>query len=245
MHQKTSLSEFIEGLSWYWYQKSRALSGIESLTADNFQSGARTLYGEYFLYLVSAIDIVKDFDHSFPSHLCSSLDYFGAGGKNNYEYLRALRHTIIHRGGDITSTGARTADGPQPICPAVLWSNEKPYSRIVPFMNLYIWLCETYIGQTIDAFLNEKGVWCTRKIAIDGFERATKLVANLEHMPPQLKPATIKQLEQNYGCEDIWNENISALRKGLNSEKFSKEEITEMVLHANQAWIITCSFPEA
>ncbi|PMU43108.1 hypothetical protein C1Y12_02765 [Pseudomonas sp. FW305-47B] len=113
--------ELLDGLDWYWSRKVEAYRGFESMGASTFSANARRYYGEYFLYIVSAVELLCDFDASFNDCIETTLDgYGGHSGKNNFQYLRLLRHAMIHRGADLTSAGVEVNGIICPLAPPTL-----------------------------------------------------------------------------------------------------------------------------
>ncbi|AZE70479.1 hypothetical protein C4K00_0217 [Pseudomonas synxantha] len=153
--------ELLDGLDWYWSRKVEAYRGFESLDAASFSVNARRYYGEYFLYLVSAMDLLGDFDESFKTYIKTVLEgYGGQSGKNNFQYIRHLRHSMIHQGADITSAGVTVNGIICPLSPPVLtavWG--ETFVRFSPFVTVLVFFCEAKIGPAIEEFMDRKQLW--------------------------------------------------------------------------------------
>ncbi|OWP71123.1 hypothetical protein [Pseudomonas sp. K2I15] len=214
--------ELLDGLDWYWARKVEAHRGYESLDAASFNGNARRYYGEYFLYLVSAIELLSDFDKSFNDCIETALDgYGGQSGKNNFQYLRLLRHAMIHRGADITSAGVKVNGTICPLAPPTLTAmGGKSFMRFSPFLTVVIFFCEAKIGPAIDDFMERKSLW-NRDPAVS-LAVALDMLRNMEHA----SAATKHQLEQMMNDQaklgalpfSTFQELRISLKSGMSSE---------------------------
>ncbi|WP_458376192.1 hypothetical protein [Pseudomonas pergaminensis] len=214
--------ELLDGLDWYWSRKVEAYRGFESLDAESFSGNARRYYGEYFLYLVSAIELLSDFEDSFNDCIETVLDgYGGHSGKNNFQYLRLLRHAMIHRGADITSAGVEVNGIICPLAPPTLTARGgKSFMRFSPFLTVVIFFCEAKIGPAIEDFMDRKSFW-DRDPAVS-LAVALEMLRNMEHA----SAATKHQLEQMMNDQaklgalpfNTFQELRASLKSGMSSE---------------------------
>lgn len=230
-------SDLIEGLDWYWSRKNDARDAIVELKKDNL-SLARRLYGEYFIYLVSALEVVNDFAGGFDEQVRKALEKYGHTGHNNYEYLRLLRHCVIHRGEDLVYSGAPTEASFNPIAPKQLHTKngKKVFFRFSPYLNGIIFICELELGVLIDSYLGEAGVWSVEALSREAERRAKQLIVELEHMPCELKPMAIDAALSELRSKRPWEATIPVIRTKLTEAFTEKAEVDSFITLSEANW---------
>lgn len=102
-------SELRAALEWYFESKNLALKnalGFRCPLSPEQQKELRQYYSEYFVALVSATKLLcessYEFSTRFKDQLNAALSFEAfPNGKGNYDYIRELRNSIVHRGLDI------------------------------------------------------------------------------------------------------------------------------------------------
>lgn len=227
--------ELLDGLDWYWSRKVEAYRGFASLNASNFAANARQYYGEYFLYLVSAIEILNDFDNSFNDYMVATLDgYGGHSGTNNFQYLRLLRHAMIHRGANLTSVGVDVNGTTCPLAPPILTARGgKSFSRFSPFLTVIIFFCEAKIGPAIEGFMTRKHLW--DRDPAKSLEVALQMVRSMEHCSEKNKKHIEKIMNEQAANGGLPFNTFQELRDSLKSG-VSTENDVQGLLSESEAW---------
>lgn len=228
--------ELLDGLDWYWSRKMEAYRGFESLNPSNFTANARQYFGEYFLYLVSAVEILIDFDNSFNDYMTATLEgYGGHSGTNNFQYLRLLRHAMIHRGADLTSAGVDVNGTICPLAPPMLTARGgKSFSRFSPFLTVIIFFCEAKIGPAIEDFLARKNLW-DRSPALS-LEVALQVVRSMEHCSEQNKQFIEQAMNEQAANGGLPFNTYKDLRTSLKSGISTEDDLVNMLNESNAWW---------
>jgi hypothetical protein len=227
--------ELLDGLDWYWSRKVEAYRGIESISAATFSIDARRYYGEYFLYLVSAIELVSDFDDSFNDCIRTALEGLGGhSGRNNFQYIRLLRHAMIHRGADLTSNGVEVNGIICPLSPPVLTTvRGDAFDRFSPFLIVLVLFCEAKIGPTIEEFMSRKHLW--NRDPATSLEIALNMLRAMEHASSAAKLQMEQMLRDQARIGALPFNTFETLRTSLRLGASSDVDLDGLLSEA-QAW---------
>ncbi|MFP8966126.1 hypothetical protein ACKC9G_06085 [Pokkaliibacter sp. CJK22405] len=119
-------SEMLSAVKWYFELKNLSLRNAITLryplSVEN-KKNLRQYYSQYFAGLLSATELFLESNYPNNTHfrdlLYKNLSFENfPDGKNNYNYLRELRNSIIHRGLDISSAADINNDFPLIISPS-------------------------------------------------------------------------------------------------------------------------------
>lgn len=161
-------SELRSSLEWYFESKNLALQnalGFQYPLSPKQQKELRQYYSEYFVALVSATELLLEqsyeFSNRFKEQLATSLS-FGEfpDGKSNYDYIRELRNSIVHRGLDICSAAHVYEGHPLVVAPTTVSdrNGKKSFSAFGNYLIEIIARCEETIGPLIARHLEEVGL---------------------------------------------------------------------------------------
>lgn len=228
--------ELLDGLDWYWSRKVEAYRGIESMGAATFANDARRYYGEYFLYLVSAIELLSDFDKSFNDCIETALNGYGGNtGKNNFQYIRLLRHAMIHRGADITSVGLEVNGIVCPLAPPILTTVKgQGFARLSPFLTVLVFFCEAKIGLIIEDFMHRRQLW--DRDPATSLEVALDMLRTMEHASATTKLQMEQVLNDQARIGALPFNTFQTLRASLKSGVSSESDLQGLLSEAEAWW---------
>ena len=230
--------ELLDGLDWYWSRKMEAYRGFESMNALTFSASARRFYGEYFLYLVSAIELLSDFDKSFNDSIETIFDgYGGHSGKNNFQYVRLLRHAIIHRGADVTNAGVEINGIICPLAPPTLTERRGGWSfaRLSPFLTVIVFFCEAKVGPAIEAFMERKKLWDRDPVV--SLKAALDMLRNMEHASAVMKQEMEMMMNEQMQLGTLPFNTFQTLRTSLKSGESSEADLQGLLIEAEEWWV--------
>ncbi len=136
---------------------------IKAPLLDEKSNELRLYYSQYFTSLISTTELLLDknennnyktFDEKLKKKFI--FDNF-LNGKNNYEYIKNIRNSILHRGLNITSSAHFENDFPWIIAPEKVqdkW-NQNTYSVFEFYLMNIIKKCELYIPNIIFDYFQE------------------------------------------------------------------------------------------
>lgn len=151
--------ELLMSVQWYFEIKNLSLENILEIKIPlsiEKQKEMRIYYSQYFTSLVSAIEILLDKNENkkhkeFYNKLKSEFvfDNF-LDGSYNYEYIKNLRNSIIHRGMDITLSAHIKDSFPLVIAQPVIDKYKKnTYQPFEFYLIGIIQKCELYFPDII------------------------------------------------------------------------------------------------
>lgn len=161
-------SELRSALEWYFESKNLALKnalGFCCPLSPEQQKELRQYYSEYFVALVSATELLcepsYEFSARFKEYLCTALSFEAfPDGKGNYDYIRELRNSVVHRGLDICSA-AHVYENRLIVFAPVQVSDrngKKSFSAFGSYLIEIIAKCEETVGPYIAKHLEEVGL---------------------------------------------------------------------------------------
>jgi len=161
-------SELRSAIEWYFESKNLAVKNALKLQCPlslEQQKELRQYYSEYFVGLVSAIELLREssyeFNTQFKERLCPAFafDQF-PDGKNNYSYIRELRNSIVHRGLDICSAAHVYENRLLVVAPQKVSGRDGETSFHAPgnYLIEIIAKCEEIVGPLITEHLEEVGL---------------------------------------------------------------------------------------
>lgn len=161
-------SELRSSLEWYFESKNLAIKkalGFRCPLSPEEQKELRQYYSEYFVALASAIDLLGEqsyeFSTQFKAQICAALS-FGVfpDGESNYNYIRELRNSIVHRGLDVCSAAHVHEDRLLVIAPPKVSDRHgrKSFSAFGNYLIEIIAKCEVTVGPLIAKHLEEVGL---------------------------------------------------------------------------------------
>lgn len=161
-------SELRSALEWYFESKNLALKnalGLRCPLCPEQQKEVRQYYSEYFVALVSATELLcepsYEFSTRFKDQLNAALSFEGfPDGKGNYDYIRELRNSIVHRGLDICSAAHVHENRLLVIAPKRVSdrNGKKSFSAFGGYLIEIIAKCEEAVGPYIAKHLEEVGL---------------------------------------------------------------------------------------
>ncbi len=161
-------SELRSALQWYFESKNLAIKNALELLcplSPEQQKELRQYYSEYFVSLVSATELLcesnYEFSIQFKDQLHNSLSFEKfPDGKGNYDYLRELRNSIVHRGLDICSAGRLYENRLLLLAPATVSdrNGKKSFPAFGNYLIEIIAKCEESIGPLIAEHLDRVGL---------------------------------------------------------------------------------------
>jgi len=126
----------------------------------------RVHYSNYFINLLSGIDLVRDYGHvdwkAFMNELeATFVTPHAVDGKMNYWYVRELRNSIVHRGMDIFTAASFPNNFPLLIAPQTVTNLDgtKIYQRFGVLLIQIVGLCEAVIGPLVEVHLRKAGLF--------------------------------------------------------------------------------------
>lgn len=217
------VSKFLDGIKWYLDVRKVALDKITSFHPPAVGFELRVYHSLYFSNLLAAIDFLRD-DVNFSSAIhknkfvsliedsLSTPNY--PVGKSNYNYLRELRNSFIHRGLDITAS-AHVVDGKICVLSPRHVHNQKEniqYSAFGKYLCNIIYVCESKMMPAIFDILRDRGYLNHELHSTD----IGDLVDFLREAPdvPEFVKAAFPSLMTSVDIERV---NLDSYRKFLNS----------------------------
>ena len=161
-------SELRSALEWYFESKNLAIKNalvFRCPLSPEQQKELRQYYSEYFVALVSATELLCESNYEFSARFkeqlnaALSFDPF-PDGKGNYDYIRELRNSIVHRGLDICSTAHVYDDRLLVVAPTNVSdrNGRKSFSAFGSYLIEIVAKCEETVGPLISKHLEEVGV---------------------------------------------------------------------------------------
>lgn len=152
--------ELLSALKAYFEARALSISKALELRAQLSVEGLQQLrhgYSQYFVSLLSAIDILKDAGEKFEEKLISRLTSSSlSDGKQTLDYLRELRNAIVHRNLDISARADFLESIPILHLPTV--SDRKGVKQLAPprqYVLQLVSICEATIGPAVNEHLVE------------------------------------------------------------------------------------------
>lgn len=217
-------SELRSALEWYFESKNLAIKNaleFQCPLSPEQQKELRQHYSEYFVALVSATELLceqsYEFSTQFKEQLYATLSlYTFSDGKNNYDYIRELRNSIIHRGLDICSA-AHVYEGRLLVAapPKVSDRNgRKFFSAFGNYLIEIIAKCEESIGPLIAKHLKEVGLLKSLLSQDQARAEASRYLAEAPAVPEWVKQnasSLICQIDFIQGQESSIDKLVSLL----------------------------------
>jgi hypothetical protein len=191
-----AITELFSGLTMYFSSKRTALRSVlpmrSPLSADQAED-LRVHYSNYFVSLVSAIELMKDSGLIDRDVFARALEerFSCAGhpdGKANLAYVVELRNAVVHRGLDIAAAAQFPMNVPLIIAPATIGNRAgtKQHQAFAFYLLGIIEVCEAAAGSAIEACLSEVGL-LNEPAAADSLQSwqvgMRQQIARAPHMP--------------------------------------------------------------
>lgn len=161
-------SELRSALEWYFESKNLAIKnalGFRCPLTPEQQKELRQYYSEYFVALVSATELLcepsYEFSTRFKEQLNAALSFDAlSDGKGNYDYIRELRNSVVHRGLDICSAAHVYENRLLVVAPPKVSdrNGRKSFSAFGNYLIEIIAKCEVTVGPLIAKHLEEVGL---------------------------------------------------------------------------------------
>lgn len=161
-------SELRSALEWYFESKNLAIKNAFEFRyplSPEEQKELRQYYSEYFVALVSATELLCEPSYEFSTRFKEQLNAALSNeafpdGKGNYDYIRELRNSIVHRGLDICSAAHVYEDRLIVIAPPKVSdrNGKKSFSAFANYLIEIIAKCEETVGPVIAKHLEEVGL---------------------------------------------------------------------------------------
>lgn len=190
-------SELRSAIEWYFESKNLAIKNALRLRcplSSEQQKELRQYYSEYFVALVSAIDLLREssyeFNVQFKKELIEVLSFEQfPDGKENYLYIRELRNSIVHRGLNICSAAHVFEEHLLVVAPAKVFDQggKKSFSAFGRYLLEIIAKCEEVIGPFIAKHLQEVGLLKPLLTQDQASEEAVRFLAAVSAVPDWVK----------------------------------------------------------
>jgi hypothetical protein len=158
------------------------------------QKELRQYYSEYFVALVSATELLREstyeFNAQFNEQLIEVLSFETfPDEKENYDYIRELRNSIIHRGLDICSAAHVCEEHLLVVAPVKVFdrNGKKSFSAFGHYLLEIIAKCEEVIGPFIAKHLQEVGLLKPLFTQDQASEDAVRFLAVVSAVPDWVK----------------------------------------------------------
>ena len=218
--------ELLMNVKWYFEIKNLSLKKILEIKAPLLfeqQNELRLYYSQYFVSLLSVIELLSDEkeNHSFHQVFKTKLEQqfiFDSytDGKANYDYLRELRNSVVHRGLDINSSADIKNDIILIISPTVYnRSRKEKYKPFEYYLIDVIKKCELYIPNIIFYYFQELDI---SKVKETEAELLQESLEELERVSDLSLPIWVK----NKAKELMPSINYVSMRKDLINRCFDE-----------------------
>jgi len=180
------------------------------------QKELRQYYSEYFVALVSATNLLCESSYEFSTRFKEQLnavftfDSF-PDGKSNYDYIRELRNSIVHRGLDICSA-AHVYEGRLLVVAPIKVSDQnrkKSFAAPGNYLIEIIAKCEETVGPLIAKHLEEVGLLKPLLTQDQARAEASKYLAEAPAVPDWVKQNASSFISQL----DFVQGQVSAIEK--------------------------------
>ena len=212
-------SELRSALEWYFESKNLAIKNALGFSCPLFpeqQKELRQYYAEYFVALVSATELLceqsYEFSTRFREQLNAALSFEAfPDGKGNYDYIRELRNSIVHRGLDICSAAHVYEDRLLVIAPTKVSdrNGKKSFSAFGGYLIEIIAKCEERVGPYIARHLDEVGLLKPLLNSDQARAEANRHFAEAHAVPDWVKPNVSSFISQL----DFIQAQVSAIEK--------------------------------
>lgn len=215
----TRHSELRSALEWYFESKNLAIKnalGLRCPLSPEQQKELRQYYSEYFVALVSATELLcepsYEFSTRFKERLNATLSFEAfPDGKGNYDYIRELRNSIVHRGLDICSAAHVHEDRLLVVAPTKVSdrNGKKSFPAFGNYLIEIIAKCEETVGPLIAKHLEEVGLLKPLLTHDQARAEASRYLAEAPSVPDWVKqnaPSFFSQL-------DFIQAQVSAIEK--------------------------------
>ena len=218
---KLTLAErdLMNSLSLYLSTRRTALRSALQMRAPLSSEQTEDLrihYSNYFINLLSAIEAIREDQHfegkRFADTLESSFSFTDSpNGADNYAYIREIRNAIVHRGLDIFSAAHFPENVPLLVAPNQVAnrSGNRKYSSFSFYVLGVIDRCESVVGPTIEAHLEEIGLFEKSPDPEASIAESLEFIESSVAMPEWAK----KMAQANLGVVD--QASITKLREAL------------------------------
>lgn len=220
-------SELRSALEWYFESKNLAIKnalGFRCSLSPEQQKELRQYYSEYFVALVSATELLcessYEFNTRFREQLNAALSFDSfSDGKGNYDYIRELRNSIVHRGLDICSTAHIYEDRLLVIAPPKVSDRNGRNSFFAPgnYLIEIIAKCEERVGPLIAKHLEEVGLLKPLLTQDQAKAEAGRYFAEAAAVPDWVKQNASSFISQL----DFVQGQVSAIEKFVNLLNFN------------------------
>ncbi|RXJ99818.1 hypothetical protein CRV02_10645 [Arcobacter sp. CECT 8989] len=197
--------EIISALKYYFesknYNLNKALQ-IKSPLNIIEQHELRMSYSNYFVSLMSGIEVLLEPTYknnkNFKKELYIAFSFNKENtGENNYNYLRELRNSIIHRGYDISSAINFTDKIPILIAPPIIpnKSGKKEYTSFDHTILEVISKIEEVIGRLIINHIKTFDLYKSTYSKEERKEMFLERIKKVPHMPEEIKILALNTLK--------------------------------------------------
>lgn len=220
-------SELRAALEWYFESKNLALKnalGFRCPMSSEQQKELRQYYSQYFVALVSATELLCEPSYEFSTRFKDQLNValsFAAfpDGKGNYDYIRELRNSIVHRGLDICSASHVYEDRLLVVAPAKVSDRnaKKSFPAFGSYLIEIIATCEETVGPLIAKHLEEVGLLKPLLTQDQARAEANSFLAEAPAVPDWVKQNALRYISQL----DFNQMQVSAIEKLVDLLKFN------------------------
>ena len=199
-------SELRSAIEWYFESKNLAIKNALKLRcplSSEQQKELRQYYSEYFVALVSAIELLREssyeFNVQFKEQLIEVLSFeIFPNGKENYDYIRELRNSVVHRGLDLCSAAHVCEEHFLVVAPIKVFDRNgtKSFSAFGHYLLEIIAKCEEAIGPFIAKHLQEVGLLKPLLTQDQASEEARRFLAAASAVPDWVKTNALSSVSQ-------------------------------------------------
>lgn len=200
------LSELRAAICWYFEAKNLAIRNALRLCTPLSpvqQQELRLYYSDYFVNLVSAIELLRERSYEFRARFMEQLYanfsfHHFPNGEQNYSYLRVLRHCIVHRGINICSEAHACEKHLFVLAPSEVAEQDGKTVYVAPgkYLIEIISKCEETIGPLMQCHFEEVGLLKPLLSEAHAKEEAIRYLVNSASVPDFVKINGAKLLSQ-------------------------------------------------
>lgn len=219
MNQRASLGLF-GGLLWYLEARNWALEKMRSSPHGSNTFDLRMHHSLFFVNIMSAVDCVADYlkdNNANPKAFMERIKN-GFGQGDDYNYLRELRNSVVHRGFDPSAAGHSDGTVVRVLCPAAVEDqNGRTYSCSFRYLDELAQKCREVVDPSVTAVLEGFNLFDPQLHEPDRAETMNAVESSTE-MPDWAK-ALAKQAFDRMDCADaaskVARSRVDKMRKLL------------------------------
>lgn len=190
--------EILNSLIWYYTKANNSFTAILNTYPPTTEDHLRLHYGIYIESIISAVD------HMIDCKYLNNAKIYEVISKEEFNYLRQLRNSIIHRGFNVCTECSIQSNFFYFRTPQKVFDNHKkettPPSE--PFLIVFLLKIDILIRNIIHEQVNDLGLLEYKEVSVsDMFNGLAKGIEEHPHIPLEIK--------------DIFFSNTDAIRESI------------------------------